>query len=56
MSEKLFEIDVIEDAYATYTVYAESAEEARAKLERGEWDGFKDLGHENMEIGEVREV
>lgn len=51
-----FEIGVTEIASVVYTVTAENEDEARAKLLRGEYDAWRDLGHEDLEIVEVRSV
>lgn len=52
----IYEIETTEIALAKYLVTASSKEEAQAKLEKGEYDMFVDLGHEDMQIHEVREV
>ena len=49
-----YELEVTEIASATYTVEAASPEEAQAKLERGEWESWRDLGHDSPEIHAVR--
>lgn len=52
----IYELEVTEQAMAVYTVEATSADEAKAKLSRGVYDSFRDLGHDNMEILNVKEA
>lgn len=53
---ELYELDVVENASARYIIGAHSAEEAKAKLMRGEWDHFSDLGHDEPDIIDVRKL
>jgi len=51
---RLYELDVTEIALARYVVAAKSEEDARARLKRGEWEQFRDLGHEDAQVVDVR--
>lgn len=51
-----YEIEVTEIASGVYTVEADSPEEARTKLLSGEFDSFRDLGHDDMQIHAVKEA
>lgn len=53
---KVYEFDVTEIALTRYTIFAENEEHARERFERGEWDAWRDLGHDSPEITNVREL
>ena len=48
-----YEVRATAIASEVYYVTADSEADARAKIERGEWDLWRDLGHEDMEILDV---
>lgn len=52
----LYRIGATSTAAEEYFITADSPEEAQAKLERGEWDSWRDLGHEDMEVHFVEEA
>ena len=51
-----FVVTTVETATTQYTVSAASYDEAREKVERGEYDGWRDLGHDDMEVIDVKVV
>lgn len=50
----IFVVTTVETATTQYTVEASSYDEAREKVGRGEYDGWRDLGHDDMEIIDVK--
>lgn len=53
-SPTLFVVTTVETATTQYTVSATSYDEAKAKVERGEYDGWRDLGHDDVEVIDVK--
>ena len=54
MSDATFVVTTVETATMQYTVAASSYDEAREKIERGEYDGWRDLGHDDVEVIDVK--
>lgn len=46
----LFIVTTVETATTQYTVSATSYDEAREKVERGEYDEWRALGHDDLEV------
>lgn len=52
--QTMFVVTTVETATTQYTVSASSYDEAREKVERGEYDGWRDLGHDDVEVIDVK--
>lgn len=54
--KRYYELEVSEIATALYVVAADSEDEAKQKLKRGEWDTWRSIAHDDPQIHEVREL
>jgi hypothetical protein len=54
VTEATFIVTTVETATTQYTVGASSYDEAREKVERGEYDSWRDLGHDDVEVLDVK--